>query len=154
MNSEYEKRLEAKIDRELKGLPELVAPSELASRVMLAIGAPKPPPQRFQPWQSWPTPVRAAALVLLLAVFGGVCAIIWQLPELQQLKFAQQQFSHWFTPVDAIWQTLRVLGVTGLSTINQLGTTALLIWAFAAAAVYAFCLGLGTAVFKFATVRR
>ena len=37
MNSEYDKQLEREIDRELRGLPQLAAPTALISRVMREI---------------------------------------------------------------------------------------------------------------------
>ena len=61
MNSEYEKRLEAEIERELKGLPELTAPGTLVSRVMAAIEQRADRPWYRQPWQAWPVALRAAA---------------------------------------------------------------------------------------------
>src|SRR5258705_4824538 len=72
MNLEYEKRLENEIHRELKKLPELIAPRTLISRVMAAIEARLRLPWYRQSWQVWPLPLRAVSLVILLALFGGL----------------------------------------------------------------------------------
>lgn len=154
MNPEYERQLEAEIDRELKGLTDLAAPPELTSRVMLAIAESKIAARYPQPWQNWPAVLRSATLILLLAVFGGACALVWQLPEFAEIHLAQQHLTLWFAPIEALWQALRVLGGTLISTVGYLGTGVLVVWAFAAAAAYAICIGFGAAIFRCAHVRQ
>ena len=80
MSQEYEKRLEAAIDRELKALQDLPAPRTLAPRIMAAIAARAPVPWYRQSWQMWPVPLRAG--------FPGALAgsVRWAL--LRQLEVA------------------------------------------------------------------
>jgi len=72
MNSDYEKRLEAEIDRELKALPELRAPTTLLVRVRSAVAQRAAVPWYRQSWQMWPMIWRVTAMAVLLASFGGL----------------------------------------------------------------------------------
>src|SRR5690349_19006650 len=95
MNSEYEDKLAAEIDRELKRLPELQAPSTLLRRVMTAIEAREGLPWYRQAWQAWPAPLRAAALVILLAFFASLCLGVWKLPDTEGYVTATRQTAGW-----------------------------------------------------------
>ena len=64
MSLDYEKQLEAVVDRELKGLRELTAPEALMSRIAAAIEQRSIWYQR--PWPMWPLGIQAASLLLLI----------------------------------------------------------------------------------------
>src|SRR5215469_1490979 len=80
MNGDNQERLEIEIDRELRALPDLPAPSTLAPRVMAAIGR-----RTVAPWyaRAWPVLAQAASFLLLAGLFGGLCYGAWNLGQLQ-----------------------------------------------------------------------
>jgi hypothetical protein len=154
MHPEDDNRLEAEIDCEMKRLRDLAAPPGLVSRVMLAIDRPKRAAWYLQPWPEWHPALRATALAVLVAVFGGASLLIWQLSHAAQWSPAEQHLVAWLSPMEGLWRAVRVLAVTLFSTAKNLPAGVLLVWAVAAGAAYAFCAGLSTAVFKFAFARR
>ena len=154
MKPEYEKELEAEIDRELKGLPELPAPDTLASRVMLAIESRAKVAWYRQPWQMWPAALRMGSLVLLLALFGGLCFAGWRLAQGEAFIGATREFGRWLSGVSALENTLNVLLGAVVLAVKQLGT-GFIVAALAALAIgYAICLGLGTVCVRIAFARR
>ena len=78
MNANHDNELEAQIDRELKSLPLLAAPPTLAPRVMTLVASRAVAPWYRRAWQAWPVALQAASLVVLLAMFGGLCLAGWQ----------------------------------------------------------------------------
>ena len=109
MNFEYEKRLEAAVDKELRSLPELKAPNTLMFRVMKALEARLSLPWYQQSWQMWPLAVRAASLVVLLTLFGGVCFGTWKLTHLESFAAATQTIGSWFSGLGVIWHATAAL---------------------------------------------
>ena len=132
----------------------MTAPPGLVERVMQRIEEPNRAAWYQQPWQDWPAGFRATALAMLVAVFCGICLLIWELPYVAQLSPAAKQFAAWLSPADALWLTSKIVATTLFSAVSSLGTGVLLCWAVAAGVGYALCIGLGTAVFKFAVARR
>lgn len=154
MNTEYEKILEQRIDRELKALPELAAPRDLARRVRLALEARAALPWYRQPWQMWPAPVRAATLVFLLAGFGSLCFASYQLTRAAGLANAWLEVRGLFAGFDVIWQVANALGSALAFAFKRLGTGILLGCLAATALAWAACVGLGTMWVKLALARR
>src|SRR5213075_540057 len=97
MNPEYEKNLEAQIDRALKELPDLVAPSRLLPRVLETIARRHSLPWYRQPWQMWPAAVRVATMIFLLASCGALCAACWQLTRAAGFSAASQELAQSFS---------------------------------------------------------
>jgi hypothetical protein len=154
MKPEYDEELEAVIDRELKDLPELPAPDALASRVMLAIEHRAKVAWYRQPWQMWPAALRLGSLVLLLALFGGLCLAGWRLAQGEAFIGATHEFGRWLSGVSALGNTLSVLLGAVVLAAKQLGT-GLIIAALAAVAIgYLICLGLGTVCVRIAFAQR
>ena len=154
MNSEYEEKLAAEIDRELKALPELKAPPTLLRRVMTALEVRQRLPWYRQAWQAWPTPLRAAALVILLAFFASLCLGVWKLPDTEGYVTATRQASGWFAGLATLWNALNALVSAFAHVVQGLGQ-GFIIGALAAAALaWAMCLGLGTACVRLAFARR
>jgi hypothetical protein len=154
MNPEYEKELEAEIDRELKGLPELPAPHTLASRVRLAVEGRGKVGWYRQPWQRWPTALRMGSLVLLLALFGGLCFAGGRLAQGGAFLGATQKLGPWLSGLSALGNAVGVLLGAVVLAVKQLGT-GIIVAALAAVAVgYALCLGLGTVCARLAFARR
>jgi hypothetical protein len=154
MNFEYEKRLEAAVDKELKSLPELKAPSTLMFRVMKAVEARLGLPWYRQSWQMWPLALRTVSFALLLALFGGVCFGTWQLTHLESFAAATHTVGGWFSGFGVIWRATAALLNALVLAVKHLGT-GFLIAIFAALALgYALCVGLGTIYLRLGLARR
>jgi hypothetical protein len=154
MQSEYERELEAEIDRELKGLPELSAPHTLVSRVRLAIDGRPDVAWYRQPWQMWPAALRMGSLVILLVVFAGLYLAGQRLAHGEAFISAAHRLGHWLSGVSALGNAVSVLLGAAVLAVKQVGT-GFIVAALAALAVgYAMCLGLGTACVRLAFARR
>lgn len=154
MNFEYEKRLEAVVDRELKSLPELRAPSTLMFRVMKAVEARLGLPWYRQSWQMWPLALQTVSLVVLLALFGGLCFGTWELTHTESFAAATHTAGSWFSGFGVIWHATAALLNALVLAVRQLGT-GFLVAIFAALALgYALCVGLGTVYLRLGLARR
>ena len=154
MNSDYERQLEQEIDRELKGLAELEAPTSLARRVMSALQQRRVLPWYYQPWQNWPISLRVFAFAFLSATFGGLCVACWQLTKAAGVSAALQEVGGLFSWLATLWNVLAVLLGAVLLVAKHLGT-GFIIACFAIAGLgYALCLTVGTAWVRLATARR
>jgi hypothetical protein len=154
MNSEHERELELEIDRELKCLPDLDAPSALVRRVMLAIEQRHSLRWYNQPWQNWPLALRIAALALLSAMFGGLCVASWQMTRAAGMSAAMQEVAGLFSGLTTIWNIISVLLGAVVLVAKHLGTWFMVgVVAFAGLS-YALCVGLGTAWLRLAMARR
>ena len=154
MNPEYEKNLESHLDRLLKELPELDAPQSLVPRVMTAIAAFKPLPWYRQPWLAWPLSLRVAAMVFLLALFGGLCTATFQLTRAAGFANAMQELGQTFSFLGSIWSVINVLLSAVILVVKHLGTGFIVGCCLTAALGYAVCIGLGTACVRLAYARK
>jgi hypothetical protein len=154
MQPDYERELEAEIDREMKGLPELSAPHTLVSRVRLAIEGQPDRAWYRQPWQMWPAALRIGTLVTLLVLFGGLCFAGQRLVHAEAFIGVAHRLGHWLSGVSALGNAVSVLLGAAVLAVKQVGT-GFIVAALAALAVgYAMCLGLGTACVRLAFARR
>jgi hypothetical protein len=153
MQPEYERELEAEIDRELKGLPELPAPHTLASRVRLAIEGQPEVAWFRQPWQMWPTALRIGSLVLLLLLFGGLCFSGDRLAHGVAFIGAAHRLGQWLSDVSALGKAVSVLLGAAVLAVKQFGTGFIVAGLLAVAVGYAMCLGLGTFCVRLAVAR-
>jgi hypothetical protein len=154
MNSEYEKRLENEIHGELKKLPELIAPRTLISRVMAAIEARLRLPWYRQSWQVWPLALRAVSLVILLALFGGLCFGAWKLSQAEAVAAAMQRPLGLLSGLGAIFHAISVVLTALILAVKQLGAGILIGCLAALALGYAMCVGLGTVYLRLGLARR
>ncbi len=154
MNSPYEEKLAAEIDRELKSLPELQAPSTLIPRVSAAIARRQRLPWYRQSWSAWPAPMRAAALVILAAFFASLCLGAWRLPDTESYSAATGHAAGWFSGLATLWYALNALIATLAQAVQLLGRGILLGCLAAVALAWAMCLGLGTVCLRLALARR
>jgi hypothetical protein len=154
MKPEYDQELEAAIDRELKGLPELPAPDAFASRVMLAIESRATVAWYLQPWERWPAALRLGSLALLLALFGGVCFGGWRLAQGEAFIGATHKLGQWLSEVSALGNTVNVLLGAVVLAVKQLNPGIIIAVLAALAVGYAICLGLGTVCVRIAFARR
>jgi hypothetical protein len=154
MHSEFEKRLEEQIDRELKALPDLPAPATLSRRVLASIQARVRVPWYRRAWQTWPIGLQAASLALLLALFGGLCFAGWQLQRMHGYDLVLQESGSLFSGVISLCDAfLSVCGALVL-VVRKLGNGVLIAGLAAMGLAWAACLGLGTACVKLAWARR
>jgi hypothetical protein len=154
MKPDYDKQLEAAISRELKALPELAAPGMLANRVMAAIGQRARVPWYRRSWQTWPVVLQASSLVVLLALFGGLCLGSWELAQAEATTFALHRMEEWFSGLSMIGNTFNVLVSAAVLVVKKLGTGFIVTGLVAMGIGYAMCVGLGTVYFRLAFAKR
>ena len=154
MNPEYEKQLEAEINRQLKGLPPLVAPATLIARVLTAIENRVALPWYRQSWPMWPMALRAVSLLILLSVFGALCFAGWKVSQAQSVLTAMHTMAGWFSGVSVVWNTLNALGGAVIVVAKHLGTGFIIACFVAAALGYGLFVGLGTFYVRLAFARR
>jgi len=154
MSLDYEKRLEAEIDHELKGLPDLAAPPALLQRVTAAIRHTSPSPWYRQSWQMWPIGLQAVSLLLLMALFGTICFGAWKLSHAEAFATAMQRPMDWLSALGTLGKAFNAVIGSLVIAIKHLGTGVLIACVAALAMGYAMCLGLGTVYFRVALARR
>ncbi len=154
MNSNYEKQLEARIDRELKRLPDLEAPARLSSKVMLLLERRATMPWYRQSLPHWPVGLQAACVALCLAIVAGFCFGLWKLPETHEYTLLTQQAAGWLSSLEVLWNALTVLGNALSLAAKQMGTTFLIAVVAVGALAWTACLGLGTMAVRLALARR
>jgi hypothetical protein len=154
MNSDYDRQLESEIDRQLKELPELMAPPNLVPRVMAALARRANLPWYRQSWPAWPVPVRLFALVISLALFGVLCYAGWEFSQLPSFATVTGKLTGVFSGVSSIWNTISVLLEAMLLAIKHLGNWFILGLLAALALTYGMCVGLGSVYLKVAFARR
>ena len=153
MNPDYEQQLETDIDRELKALPMLVAPSALISRVISAIEERTALPWFRCAWTAWPLALRAASLLTLALMFGGVCFGGWKLSHIGS-AVVSQRFGGFLSLLSALSDVLLVLLAAVARVLHQLGPLSLLAYVAALTLGIMTCLGLGSLGMKVALARR
>src|SRR6476660_9784316 len=109
MSLDYEKRLEAEVDRELKSLPDLVAPPALMLRVTAAIRNTPPVPWYRQSWQMWPLGLQAVSFVLLAALFGTLCFGSWKLSHAESFMAVMQRPMSWLSELGTLGHAFNVV---------------------------------------------
>lgn len=154
MNPDYEKRLEAKISRELKALPELAAPAALANRVMAVLEQRTRLPWYRRSWQTWPMALQAASFAVLLALFSGLCLGGWELSQAEATTLALHRVGEWLSGLNLIVNTFNVLMDAALLAVKKLGTGVIVACLVIVALGYAMCVGLGTVYIRLAFAKR
>jgi len=142
MSLEYEKRLEAEVDRKLKALPELRAPESLMLRVLRAIEVRANLPWFRRAWQTWPTGLRVVSFLALACAFGGLCLAGWQLSDAGS-SLAAQKLSVPLAVVSALWGAVQTVVGAASVAFKSLGSGFLTGCIIAALLGYALCVGLG-----------
>jgi hypothetical protein len=154
MNPDYDKQLEAAISRELKALPELAAPTALANRVMAAIEQRARVPWYRRSWQMWPVALQAASLVVLLALFGGLCFGGWQLSQTGTATLALHRAGEWVSGLSVIQNTFNVLVNAAVVVVKKLGTGFVVACLVMVGTGYAMCIGAGTVYYRLGFAKR
>ncbi len=154
MNFDYEKQLEAAIDRELKQLREMKAPAGFSARVMASLSREQVAPWYRQSWQCWPLAVRVAVVVFLAGFFGTLCFGVWKLPDTQMFADISHALAQKLSGVASVWNACNsVVSVLALS-IKKLGNGFIFGCLGAMALAWSMFLGVGGAVLRMAFARR
>lgn len=154
MNAAQENELEAAVGRELKSLGELPAPATLAARVMRRIEQRNAAPWYRRSWQTWPMSLQAAAVVILLAAFAGICLGFGGVTQTASATLEAQKHSAWFEQLGVVWSVLNALATAVVAMANHLGRGVIVAGVILILAAYAACAGMGTAYVRFALSRR
>jgi len=153
MNNDYEKALEARVDRALKQLPDLSAPPTLLPRILASVERRARMPWYRQAWQAWPAPLR----VVSLALVGGLFVALWwgeaQVSPSPSVSAAMREVSHWRASVGAVCGAVQVLYETALSLLKSLGPWFLASCLLVLVLANAVCMGLGTLCLRFSFAR-
>src|SRR5689334_1458839 len=126
MSFEYEKKLEVAIDRELKSLPDVVAPATLVSRVMAAIELRKALPWFRRAWDTWPGSLQGLFVVLMAALVGGTCFGVWEGTHTATFGLAVHTVGGWFSELSALCTALNALAGAVVAMIKQVNSTILM----------------------------
>ena len=140
-----DKKLEIKIDRELKALPELPAPPSLLVRVMAAISAMANLPWYRRSWATWPGRFRWSSLVALLALFGGLCYGGWGVSNAAAPAISQK-----VSMATTLWNGLHDLETAIIMGFRHLGTGTIVGIGVALVLSYVMVLALGAVYFRLA----
>ena len=154
MNLDHEKKLEKAIERELTALPEIPAPGTLIARVMSRLESQAARPWYQRTWMMWPVGLRVASLVVLMAMFAGLCVAGWKITQAQAFLGLVNQANLWFHDANTLWSTLNSLVNLCVMLISKLGTTFIIAGLLVMAMGYTMCIGLGTFYVRFAFGRR
>jgi hypothetical protein len=154
MSLEYERKLEAEIDRELKALPEITAPATLVSRVMAAIELRKALPWFRRAWDTWPGSLQGVFLVAMVALFGGICFGLWEASHTATFGLAVHKVGGWFSGLSALYTAFNALAAVIVALIKQINSTILMALLCAAGLGYALFLALGTVYVRMAFAKR
>ena len=154
MNPDYDKQLEAAVQRELESLPELVAPPSLTPRVLRVIEQRAQRPWYRRSWQSWPFVWQAASFAVLLALFGGLCLAGRDLGQSAGATAALHEAAGWIAGLNLIENTFNVLASAALLAVKKLGMGVIIASLVMAGLGYALFVGLGTLYFRIAFSKR
>ena len=145
-----EPSLESLIDRELKSLPPLAAPGSLLPRVLAALEAHAALPWYRRAWQTWPR----GGQILSLAALAAACAIFCLAGgHLSNTSLVRPTGNAWGLAAVAA-NVLATLGQALLLALKHLNPTWLAAALLMLATGWFSCIGLGTALFRLAAVRR
>jgi hypothetical protein len=150
MQPEFDPKLEAIIDQELRKLPELPAPRSLAPRVMAAIRARSSKPWWQQSWWNWPLAAQVTFLVIAVAIAGAFTQSGLIVDD--SVRSYSQQVTEQANTVSTFLSNFQPL----LNAVVVLWQKAQPLWLYAfalAIALYLACVGVGT-IFVRVTLRR
>jgi len=154
MKDEYEQKLERAIDRELKALPPLPAPAELAARVFQAIARAATLPWYRRAWQTWPAAWRIVSFAVLVAVFGGLCFVAWQSPHSTLGLVVSAKIQACLSTLNSLQNAALAVRSSAVLILKQVHTTVLVLCLASVAFGYFLCVGLGSVCLRLAWARR
>jgi len=150
MQPEADPKLEAIIDQELRKLPDLTAPHDLASRVMAAIEARATRPWWQQSWWNWPVAAQATFVLIALAV-AALFAHSGSVVD-ESVRSYSEQVTQQANRMSALLDIFQPL-LNAVAVLWQKAQPLLLYVLGLAGALYLACIGVGT-IFVRAALRR
>jgi hypothetical protein len=151
MKSEFDPKLEALLDAELKQLPPITAPASLLPNVLSAIAARAELPWWQRAWWDWPLTAKAAFLLLALTIAGVFSGGGVMLDE--GVSHYSQQVTERLGPVKSIWDAVATLLTVTWSLVDKFGQPFFLYAAIGIGLLYLAFLGLGTVCVRYALKR-
>jgi hypothetical protein len=150
MQPEFDPKLEAILDQELRKLPDVPAPQTLAPRVMARIRAREKKPWWQQSWWNWPLAAQAAFLFIVLAIVGLFTQSGLMVDD--SVRSYSQQVTEQASTLSALLNNFQPL----LNLFAILWQKAQPLWLYVfilAVALYLACVGVGT-IFVRVALRR
>jgi len=155
MKPDYETQLEQAVRRELDGLPELEAPSQLAERILSKIHrAEAAVPWYRRAWPTWSLPLRVASMTGLVVAWGAIGFGLWQLMQTPLFAGVLQRVSETVESISLVERTGQVLLDSIKLVVSSLSPLQLGLLTLFGVACYAICAGLGTLYYRLAFMRR
>jgi hypothetical protein len=154
MKPETNQSFEGQLNRALKELPALPAPRTLLPRVLAEIERRAALPWYRRGWQSWPTPLRATALALLVAQLPVHCLLGWMVVRSDFMSQVGQVIGTVFSFLGAIATTTLTLARTAFASAAHLEPWQLAALLLVALAAAASCYGFGTLYYRLTIARR
>ena len=152
MIPDNDQRWEAELDAELKALPEIAAPPQLARRVMDRVQQGSVAvTEGGRSWQNLPGAVRVLAFSVMSICFCLVCLGAWLVPQAGSLAAIRGHLAIWLHPVTAFWNVAEVVVSALLAALRYINPVLLMAWAAGAALAYLLIITAGTLVYKCAT---
>jgi hypothetical protein len=148
MNPEFDTHLEAEIDRQLRDLPDLAAPTDLIPRTMNAIAHPAAP-WHARPWSSWPAALRVAYLVVASAALAAAIPG-WRAVRPSLFGPMTAWLAHWRPGVECLWNAMSALAGALPAILDHFGKGVILSCLAVVVLGYVACVGFGTVFVRLA----
>jgi hypothetical protein len=151
MKTEDNHELEVLIRRELRQLPDLQAPETLFHRVMLEVHSRARQPWWRRSWHGWPPAIQAVTLITLLGLATGVSYVLGLTFQEIPYEALEGVFYEWLGPLARLWELGQTVANAVLLVMKSGGQQIMLYASLCILAIYAACIGLGTAVARAVT---
>jgi len=145
---------EARLDRELKRLPDRPAPATLMPRVLAAIQARARLPWYRQDWSTWPRFAQGFSLAVLSLLLGALTYACLHFPELGAPDAFRAQLDTWLAPLVALWTVAQALGGVAVALCSKAGGWVCLGLGIVCLAAYLSAVGAGTMLYRLACGKR
>ncbi len=144
------------VDRELKALPDMQAPSTLLPRVMALIATQTPSPWYRKSWQAWPVPLQIILLLGLTLSFGGLYVVAARIPQSDLVMRLTNEIQAGLALASIIWNALVALAGVAERLFKGMNISPAIIAGCCGALIlaYAACLSLGAVYLKLALTRK
>jgi hypothetical protein len=150
MQPEFDPKLESLIHQELRKLPELPAPPNLAPRVLAAIHARVSKPWWRQSWWNWPLAAQVAFLVIAVAIAGAFTQSGLMVDD--SVRSYSQQVTEQASTLSALLDSFAPL-LNAVALLWQKAQPLLLYGLVLALGLYLACVGVGTMFVRVAIKR-
>ncbi len=150
MNPEYERQLEASVQRELGALNDLQAPSGLAHRVLSAVEQRNAAPWYRRAWPTWSRGWQTASLVLLIGLCVGASLGFWSLFHSGAGQGTRSFFDGCLSDLAVSFKVYAVVGDAMILGLRYLGTSVIAAAIAIVILLWVAGVGIGTACVRLA----